>query len=1008
MADKNLRVSIVLQAADKALGPLKKISQGSSETAQTLKAARDQLKQLEQTQRQMTGFQRVSAELRKNNRELTAAQSQVQKYTATLEDQRTRHQAISANLRTAKQAYAQITKAYQDGKLHGEEYTRQIELARISLLANEQAHGRSKAAIDKYKAQVRNATERVSKLGESVKKGQERLDGYKQRLEAAGLSTERLAAQKRAMKGNIDATTAAIEKQVRALKRQEEQQRKLAEIQKQAQKAAAVGAGMAGAGAVGMYAGQRALRGTAGLLGAGVDFDAQMSKVQALTRLEKTSADYAMLRAQALELGASTMFSATEAAQGQAFLAMAGFDPKAIKGAMPGLLDMAKAGDLDLGRTADISSNILSAFGIDPNKMGSVADTLTKVFTTSNVNLEMLGNTMSYVGPVARAAGVDLETTAAMAGLLGNVGIQGEKGGTAMRAMLLRLSAPTGGAAKMLDKLKVKTRDAQGNVRNVMEVLADLAKQTEKMGSAQKLEALKTIFGEEPAAAMTELLSQAGSGGILEYLNKVRDSAGAAGKTAGIMSDNVTGDLDELSSTWEDVRIALFDANAQEIRTVLQTFTEALRGVGDWFKANPIAATWLVRLIIGVSVFTGVVGALLIPLGLLVAKGMLMRFVFAKAFAAFAASGGVIGIIQGGIARVAGGFGLLVRWGTALLRLNPFAAWVVGIFGFVHSLFENWGKIKAAFNAGDWSAIGGFIIQGLEAGLNMATLGLYGFIKSMLSGLVTVVKKILGIHSPSTVFAEIGGFIMDGLILGITRLLSALKGVLVGLWGSMVSAVGSAVSAFVDSIKSTLSGGVSAWLAALLNFSPLGLLWNTFTTALAALGVQVPEQFRNFGSFIMDGLIGGITGKLAALKDTVVGVASSAAKWFANKLDMHSPSRVFTQFGGWISEGAANGIEAGQAAVRAAALAMAGAAMVPVANAESAPPSAAPIAAIKPAAPRAAATAPVAAGTSNYNITINAAPGMDAQAIARAVAAELDRRERQSTARRNSSLHDIS
>lgn len=946
MAEKNLRLRVVLDLADKALAPLKRISQGSQDAASTLKAAREQLKQLESTQKNLGGFR------------------EARKGLASMETQ----------LQAAREKVRELAKSY----------------------------GQAGPPTKQMAAALAAAKSEASQLSTKFDAQRLKVQQLRDKLHAAGISTKNLSEHDKQLRASIAATRTGIEQKTQALKRQAEEQRKLAKLQQQAAKGAAIGAGMSGAGAVALYGGQRALRGTAGLLSAGVDFDAQMSKVQALTRLEKTSADYAMLRAQALELGASTMFSATEAAQGQAFLAMAGFDPKAIKGAMPGLLDMAKAGDLDLGRTADISSNILSAFGIDPNKMGNVADTLTKVFTTSNVNLEMLGNTMSYVGPVARAAGVDLETTAAMAGLLGNVGIQGEKGGTALRAMLLRLSAPTGGAAKMLDKLKVKTRDAQGNVRNVMEVLADLAKQTEKMGSAQKLEALKTIFGEEPAAAMTELLSQAGAGGILEYLNKVRDSAGAAGKTAGIMADNLMGDLDEMSSTWEDVRISLFDANQGEIRAWAQSITAGIRSVGDWFKANPIAATWLVRLIIGVSVFTGVVGALLIPLGLLVAKGMLMRFVFAKAFAAFAASGGVIGIIQGGIARVAGGFGLLVRWGTALLRLNPFAAWVVGIFGFVHSLFENWGKIKAAFNAGDWSAIGGFIIQGLEAGLNMATLGLYGFIKSMLSGLVTVVKKILGIHSPSTVFAEIGGFIMDGLILGITRLLSALKGVLVGLWGSMVSAVGSAVSAFVESIKSTLSGGVSAWLSALLNFSPLGLLWNTITTALQALGIQVPEQFRNFGSAVVDGIISGITGKLTALKDAVLGAASSAASWFKEKLGIASPSKVFTQFGGWISEGAANGIAAGQSAVRAAALAMAGAAAAPVGAMDAG-------GAITPGpslAPRAVASAPAAPG--NYSITINAAPGMDANAIARAVAAELDKRERMRSSRSRSALHDLS
>lgn len=879
MAEKNLRLRVVLDLADKALAPLKRISRGSQDTAGTLKAAREQLKRLEATQKSI----------------------------GTFREARTGLEGMQAQLQAARNKVRELAKSY----------------------------GQAGQPTKQMAAAMAAAKEEARQLGSKFDAQRLKVQQLRDKLHAAGISTKNLADHDRQLRTSIAATRTGIEQQTQALKRQTDEQRKLAKLQQQAAKGAAIGAGISGTGAVALYGGQRALRGTAGLFSAGMGFDAQMSKVQALTRLEKNSADYAMLRAQALELGASTMFSATEAAQGQAFLAMAGFDPKAIKAAMPGLLDMAKAGDLDLGRTADISSNILSAFGIDPNKMGNVADTLTKVFTSSNVNLEMLGNTMSYVGPVARAAGVDLETTAAMAGLLGNVGIQGEKGGTALRAMLLRLSAPTGGAAKMLDKLKVKTRDAQGNVRNVMEVLADLAKQTEKMGGAQKLEALKTIFGEQPAAAMTELLSQAGAGGILEYLNKVRDSAGAAGKTAGIMADNLMGDLDEMSSTWEDVRISLFDANQGEIRAWAQTITAGIRSVGDWFKANPVAAQWLVRLVVGFAALTAITGALLIPLGLIVAKTMAMRWIFAK----LGVSNGLGAIFKG-----------LFAWGSKLVPL---------VMRFAPMLLRLLGPVGLLITAGwmlysNWQAICG----GAKA--------LWHDFSNWFMGWANTIGSWLA-----------------------------------GLWSGVKAAVSTAITGLVDGVKSILDGGVGAWVTALLNFSPMGLLWNTFTTALAALGVQVPEQFRNFGSFIMDGLIGGITGKLAALKDTVVGVASSAASWFKEKLGIASPSKVFTQFGGWISEGAANGIEAGQAAVRAAALAMAGAAAAP-ALAMDGPVSAAPA----PMLASRASAAPVAGG--HTEIHIHAAPGMDPQAIARAVSQELDRRERQRASRGRSALSDLS
>lgn len=189
-------------------------------------------------------------------------------------------------------------------------------------------------------------------------------------------------------------------------------------------------------------------------------------------------------------------------------------------------------------------------------------------------------------------------------------------------------------------------------------------------------------------------------------------------------------------------------------------------------------------------------------------------------------------------------------------------------------------------------------------------------------------------------------------------------------------------------------------------------LWVSISATASTAWAGMVQSFTQFGGWIIDGVIGGITGKLSALKETIVGAAGQAASWFKEKLGIASPSKVFTQFGGWISEGAAKGIEAGQAGVRAAAVALAGTAMIPVAQAEGGSPNTAvaPMAAIAPAAPRAAGVSapPAAAGPSTYNITIHAAPGMDAQAIARAVAAEMDRRERQAAGRRNASLHDLS
>lgn len=237
------------------------------------------------------------------------------------------------------------------------------------------------------------------------------------------------------------------------------------------------------------------------------------------------------------------------------------------------------------------------------------------------------------------------------------------------------------------------------------------------------------------------------------------------------------------------------------------------------------------------------------------------------------------------------------------------------------------------------------------------------------------------------------------------------------LWGSIVAGAQSAwgtLTAWLSALWSSITGTAAmAWQALLAG---VNTLWTSLTQTIMALGMQLPQQFADLGGFLVDGIIGGITGKLGELRDAVVGAATSAAGWFKEKLGIASPSKVFTQFGGWISEGAANGIEAGQAGVRAAALAMAGAALVPVGAAQAGelapdaaagPAAMAPMAALAPLAPRAAAGGAGAAGGGSITINIQAAPGMDERALARLVAQELERIEQRKSFQRRSRLQDL-
>ncbi|STK53841.1 tail protein (modular protein) [Escherichia coli] len=311
-----------------------------------------------------------------------------------------------------------------------------------------------------------------------------------------------------------------------------------------------------------------------------------MSRVQALTRIDQNSPQFKALREQALKLGSETQFTAGDAASGQAFLAMAGFTPQAIQAALPGVLSMATAGGMDLGETADIGSNILTQFGLSADQMDRVGDTLTAAFTRTNTDLRALGETMKYAGPVAGKLGISLEQAAAMAGVLANMGIRGSDAGTAMRASLARLASPPKAAAEALKELGVAVSDANGKMRPMEDLLADLYKATRKYGEVDRVSFFKDIAGEEAFTSFMALVDAAGDGSLPKLRKELEGARGEAERTAKVMANNLDGDLKSLGSAWEGVRIRIADLIDGPQRSVTQ-WAHAGGIEGDGAGAGP-------------------------------------------------------------------------------------------------------------------------------------------------------------------------------------------------------------------------------------------------------------------------------------------------------------------------------------------------------------------------------------------------------------------------------------
>jgi TP901 family phage tail tape measure protein len=540
------------------------------------------------------------------------------------------------------------------------------------------------------------------------------------------------------------------------------------------------------------------------MLAPGLDFDASMSKVQSLTRLSGDSEELKALREQARQLGASTQFTAGNAADAQGFLAMAGFNPQAIRAAMPGMLALAKAGDSELADTADIASNILTGFNLQASDMGRVGDVLVGAFTRSNVNLQMLGETMKYVAPVAAGVGQDIETMAAMAGKLGDAGIQGSMGGTALRAIISRLAAPPKMAADALNELGISAKDAQGNMRDMPTVLQEIYEKTKAMGDAERSGLLKGIAGEEAFSGLQVLVQQAGSGALQEFIGTLREANGEAEQTARVMGDNLRGDLKALGSAWEDLGIQISDQQNGPLRGITQGITKVIGSVKTWVAENPKLASQLVKTAAGLGIVMAGMGGLTLAMASILGPFAMVRYGLM-----------LFGIRGAGLASTLFSLGKvalpLVATGLKALAVaamaNPILAIITGIALGAALIYSNWdrvgpyfaglwGEIKAGFNGGlkgiaativnfsplglfhralagvlsyfgvdipaRFTDFGGMLIDGLVNGI---TAGL-GKVKSAITGAadssIGWFKQKLGIHSPSRVFAELGGYTMQG------------------------------------------------------------------------------------------------------------------------------------------------------------------------------------------------------------------------------------------------------
>lgn len=344
--------------------------------------------------------------------------------------------------------------------------------------------------------------------------------------------------------------------------------------------------GQAGATAMAMQgiATASAVVGTAvvGAIGASVkvaaDFEQSMARVKAISGA--TEGEFAQLEDKAKELGATTAFSASQASEGMSYLAMAGFKANQIIGSMPSVLNLASASQMDLGRSADIVSNIMTGFGLTADDTGMAVDVLVQTMTTANTDLEQLGLAMKYVAPVANALGIDINDTATAIAFMSNAGIQGSNAGTALRASLLQLAKPTGQAEDAISELGLQIKNSSGEMKPLPELIGHI---NEKMGGltkAQKTAYASMLVGTEASAGFIAMLEQ-GEDKFKSYSDTLEQSGGRAEEVARIQRDTLKGAIDELTSALEGLGIAVGTTFLPALTSMTKEFTNVVSSLNE-------------------------------------------------------------------------------------------------------------------------------------------------------------------------------------------------------------------------------------------------------------------------------------------------------------------------------------------------------------------------------------------------------------------------------------------
>ena len=587
------------------------------------------------------------------------------------------------------------------------------------------------------------------------------------------------------------------------------------------------------------------------------DFDSEMSKVSAISGATGTDLD--KLRGKAREMGAKTKFSASEAAQGMQYMAMAGWKTQDMMDGLEGIMNLAAASGEDLASTSDIVTDALTAFGLSAKDSSHFSDILAAASSNANTNVSMMGETFKYAAPVLGSLGYTAEDAALAIGLMANAGIKSSQAGTSLRGAITNLAKPTDTVAAAMDKYGISLTDSSGKMLSLRELMEQLRQKLGGLSEAEQAQAAAALFGKNAMSGMLAIIN--GSDKDFEKLAGAIDNCdGSSEKMANTMNDNLQGQITILMSQLQELAISFGEILMPKIRDIvthIQNFVDKLNAMDEGQKET----------ILRIGMFVAALAPMLMGLG----KVIMFSANVSRA----------LGTLSAGLVKAGGFSGVFTK---ALGLITSPAAIVVGAIAAITAViihlwntnedFRNtitaiWQKIKDAF-----TTFAAGISERLSA-LGITFSDVTSAIKTIWDGFCNLLAPVLEAAFNTIAIALQTAF---NVILGIWDVFSA---VFSGDWSGAWEAVKGIFSSVWDGLKeyfSTIIGAVKGVADVFLGWFGTNweTVWNGVKTFFEGIWNGISSFFEGiwngistFCTTVWNGIVTNVTAFCTTVHDTI-------------------------------------------------------------------------------------------------------------------------------------------